>query len=163
MAQSALVATRLGATDLPTTVAELGAALTAFRPELEATDEARAAARFLLLDPPLPWPARPGYGLIASGGVALLPGWARRALRLPAGGPATTLAGGAGHARHPGGALGDGRRRPGASAGRGVLSRAVADRGDELLDALEGALHVVPGRGRHGQLDDRLARSTSPA
>ena len=97
VAQSALVATRLGATDLPTTVAELGEALTAFRPELEATAEARAAARFLLLDPPLPWPARPGYGLIASGGVALLPGWARRALRLPDGGPATTLAGGAGH------------------------------------------------------------------
>ena len=77
-------------------MAELGAALTAYRPELEATDEARSAARFLLLDPPLPWVARPGYGLIASGGVALLPQWARRALWLPAGGPATALAGGAG-------------------------------------------------------------------
>jgi uncharacterized protein (DUF2236 family) len=94
--QSALVAGLLGATDLPTSVAELDAALTAYRPELEATDAARDAARFLLLDPPLPWPARPGYGLIASGGVAVLPGWARRALRLPAGGPATVLAGGAG-------------------------------------------------------------------
>ena len=40
---------------------------TAYRPELEATDEAREAARFLLLDPPLPWVARPGYGLIATG------------------------------------------------------------------------------------------------
>ena len=97
VAQSALVAGRLGATDLPTTVSELDAALAAARPELEATDEARAAARFLLLDPPLPWAARPGYGLIASGGVALLPRWARRALRLPAGGPVTALAGGAGH------------------------------------------------------------------
>ena len=96
VAQSALVAGRLGATDLPTTVAELGEALAAYRPELEATAEARAAARFLLLDPPLPWAARPGYGLIASGGVALLPHWARRALRLPAGGPMTALAGGAG-------------------------------------------------------------------
>jgi uncharacterized protein (DUF2236 family) len=97
VAQSALVAGRLGALDLPTTVAELAEALTAYRPELEATPQAREAARFLLLDPPLPWPARPGYGLIASGGVAVLPGWARRALRLPAGGPATVLAGGAGH------------------------------------------------------------------
>ena len=69
---------------------------TGFRPELEATDEARAAARFLLLEPPLPWPARPGYGLIASGGVAVLPRWARRALRLPVDGPLPALAGGAG-------------------------------------------------------------------
>ena len=96
VAQSALVASRLGATELPTTVAELDAALTGFRPELEATDEARAAARFLLLEPPLPWPARPGYGLIASGGVAVLPRWARRALRLPVDGPLPALAGGAG-------------------------------------------------------------------
>ncbi len=94
--QSALVAGRLGATDLPLTVAELAAALAAYRPELEPTAEARAAARFLLLDPPLPWAARPGYGLIASGGVALLPHWARRALRIPVGGPTAALAGGAG-------------------------------------------------------------------
>jgi len=94
--QSALVAGRLGATDLPTTVADLGAALTAYRSELEATAEARDAARFLLLEPPLPWVARPGYGLIATGGVAVLPGWARRALRLPLGGPAQAVASGVG-------------------------------------------------------------------
>jgi uncharacterized protein (DUF2236 family) len=94
--QSALVARRLGATDVPTTVAELDDALTTYRPELEATPEARDAARFLLLDPPLPWPARPGYVLIASGGVAVLAPWARRALRLPVEGPLALLAGGAG-------------------------------------------------------------------
>jgi uncharacterized protein (DUF2236 family) len=94
--QSALVASRLGATGLPTTVADLRAALTEYRPELEATAEARDAARFLLLDPPLPWVARPGYGLIATGGVAVLPGWARRALRLPVAGPGMRLASGAG-------------------------------------------------------------------
>ena len=34
---------------------------------------ARDAARFLLLHPPLPWSARPGYGALAGAGVALLP------------------------------------------------------------------------------------------
>jgi len=94
--QSALVARRLGATDVPTTAAALESALEAYRPELEATDAARDAARFLLLDPPLPWAARPGYGLIATGGVALLPGWARRWLRLPLIGPAHSVASGVG-------------------------------------------------------------------
>ena len=90
--QSAVVARRLGAVDVPTSVADLRSALAAYRPELEATDEARDAARFLLLDPPLPWAARPGYGLIATGGVAVLPGWARLALRLPVVGPVATVA-----------------------------------------------------------------------
>ncbi|GAA4403288.1 oxygenase MpaB family protein [Fodinibacter luteus] len=94
--QAAVVARRLGATEVPTTVAGLDAALTAFRPELEATDAARDAARFLLLDPPLPWAARPGYGLIATGGVAVLPAWARRTLDLPLAGPLGPVAGGIG-------------------------------------------------------------------
>ena len=97
VAQSALVAGRLGATDLPVTVAELDQALSGYRSELESTEGAREAARFLLLDPPLPWAARPGYGLIASGGVAVLPAWARQELGLPTGGPVAALAGGAGH------------------------------------------------------------------
>jgi uncharacterized protein (DUF2236 family) len=81
--QSGSVAARLGATSPPTTVAELERRLTAFRPELAATQACRDAARFLLLDPPLPLAARPGYGLLAAGAVASLPGWARRELRLP--------------------------------------------------------------------------------
>jgi uncharacterized protein (DUF2236 family) len=81
--QSGSVAARLGATSPPTTVAELERRLTAFRPELSATQASRDAARFLLLDPPLPLAARPGYGLLAAGAVASLPGWARRELRLP--------------------------------------------------------------------------------
>lgn len=91
--QSAVVARLLGAQDVPTDVASLDAALAAYRPVLRASPDALDAARFLLLDPPLPWVARPGYGLIASGGVALLPGWARRALRLPVPGPVAGLAG----------------------------------------------------------------------
>jgi uncharacterized protein (DUF2236 family) len=81
--QTAAVAARLGATAPPTSVAELDARLAAFRPELAATAACRDAARFLLLDPPLPLAARPGYGLLAAGAVASLPGWARRELRLP--------------------------------------------------------------------------------
>ena len=81
--QSGGVAARLGATAPPATVAELDRRLADFRPELRATSASRDAARFLLLDPPLPLAARPGYGLLAAGAVASLPGWARRELSLP--------------------------------------------------------------------------------
>ncbi|WP_299447777.1 oxygenase MpaB family protein [uncultured Phycicoccus sp.] len=91
--QAGLVARRLGATEVPTTVRGLDAAIEAYRPVLRASDAARDAARFLLLDPPLPWTARPGYGLIAAGGVATLPDWARRELRLPVPAAAARAAG----------------------------------------------------------------------
>jgi uncharacterized protein (DUF2236 family) len=81
--QTNRAATLLGATDLPTTVQELDDVIAAYRPELESTAAALEATRFMLLNPPVPLVARPGYALIAAGGVALLPIWARRALRLP--------------------------------------------------------------------------------
>ena len=59
------------------------AGIEAYRPELASTPEAREAARFLLVHPPLPLPARPGYAALAAGAVAMLPRWARRPLRLP--------------------------------------------------------------------------------
>lgn len=83
VAQACVVATRLGVVDPPTTVAGLDAAIESYRPELEGTPAARDAARFLLLHPPLPWSARPGYGALAGAGVALLPPWARHQLALP--------------------------------------------------------------------------------
>jgi uncharacterized protein (DUF2236 family) len=83
VAQSCVVATRVGLSDPPTTVAELDAAIESYRPELAGTPAARDAARFLLLHPPLPWSARPAYGALAGAGVALLPLWARRHLALP--------------------------------------------------------------------------------
>jgi uncharacterized protein (DUF2236 family) len=83
VAQSCVVATRLGVLDPPTTVAGLDAAIESYQPELAGTPQARDAARFLLLHPPLPWSARPGYGALAATGVALLPSWARRDLALP--------------------------------------------------------------------------------
>ncbi|MGI8675412.1 MAG: oxygenase MpaB family protein [Nocardioidaceae bacterium] len=83
VAQVARVGTALGAADLPTTKAGLDEALTAFRSELRSTPEARAAARFLLLHPPLPLPARAPYAVLAAAAVGLLPRWARWPLRLP--------------------------------------------------------------------------------
>ncbi len=94
--QAALVARLLGATEVPTDVGGLRTALASYRPVLRATPAARDAARFLLLDPPLPWTARPGYGLVAAGGVAVLPRWARRELRLPVTTPSRRVAGGLG-------------------------------------------------------------------
>ncbi|KAA1415432.1 DUF2236 domain-containing protein [Nocardioides humilatus] len=83
VAQTAEVARRLGVTDPPTTEAELRATLAAFRPELRSTPEAREAARYLLLRPPLPLPARAPYVVLVAAAVGLLPVWTRRHLRLP--------------------------------------------------------------------------------
>ena len=83
VAQSCVVATRLGVIDPPTTVAGLNAAIDSYRTELQGTEAARDAARFLLLRPPLPWSARPGYSAMAGAAVSLLPQWARQPLRLP--------------------------------------------------------------------------------
>ena len=83
VAQSCVVATKIGVIDPPMTVAELDAAIASSRPERKSTAEARDAARFLLLRPPLPWSARLGYGALAGAAVALLPVWARQHLRLP--------------------------------------------------------------------------------
>lgn len=83
VAQSARTALDLGACGVPTSTAELARALELFRPELESTPAARAAARYLLIDPPLPLPMRPAYLLLAGAAVGLLPVWARWPLRLP--------------------------------------------------------------------------------
>lgn len=83
VAQASLVAERLGVIDPPTTVAELRQVLDDFRPELRATDEARAAVRFLVLHPDLPMAARPAYAVLIAAGIALMPRWTRRPLRLP--------------------------------------------------------------------------------
>lgn len=81
--QGGLVASALGVVDPPTTVAGLRACIEGYRPELESTAAAREAARFLLVHPPLPLAAKPGYAALAAGAVAMLPRWARRPLRLP--------------------------------------------------------------------------------
>lgn len=77
------VARRLGSEEPPASVAELRAHLREFRPELRGTHEAREAARFLLIEPPLPVAAWPAYALLAAASVSLLPAWVRWPLRLP--------------------------------------------------------------------------------
>ncbi|GGX72878.1 hypothetical protein GCM10010358_28980 [Streptomyces minutiscleroticus] len=77
---TARVAAALGVTDPPRDRAER---LAAYRPELRATPEALATARFILYRPPLPLAARPPYAALTAAAVASLPPWARGPLRLP--------------------------------------------------------------------------------
>ncbi|MGY4961956.1 oxygenase MpaB family protein [Streptomyces sp. 900105245] len=83
VADTARIAESLGVTDPPRDLRGLTDSLATYRPELRATAEARAAARFLLLQPPLPLTARPFYAGLAANAVALLPSWARSMLLLP--------------------------------------------------------------------------------
>ncbi|MEY3619305.1 MAG: hypothetical protein RL726_2003 [Actinomycetota bacterium] len=83
VADMAIIATALGVVDAPRSQAELRTALRKYRPELRSSAEARDAARYLLLTPPLPIVVRPAYGLLAAAAVSLMPAWTRVPLRLP--------------------------------------------------------------------------------
>ncbi|KUN30290.1 hypothetical protein AQJ23_01145 [Streptomyces antibioticus] len=79
----ARIAQALGVPDPPRTRDQLARRLDAYRPELRSTAPARDAARFLLLNPPVPLAARLPYGVLAANAVSALPGWAADELRLP--------------------------------------------------------------------------------
>ncbi|MFF7813710.1 oxygenase MpaB family protein [Streptomyces sp. NPDC007945] len=83
VADMAHVARRLGVTRPPETRDELVKCLVRYRPELRATAESRATARYLLADPPLPRPVLLPYSLLAAAAAELLPPWARSAIDLP--------------------------------------------------------------------------------
>jgi len=83
VADLARIGAGLGVPDPPRTEAELAERIRQYRPELAGTAQSREAARFLLLNPPLPLVTRLPYGVLAAAAVSLLPGWARRPLRLP--------------------------------------------------------------------------------
>ncbi len=83
VADLARIGDGLGVPDPPRTEAELAARIARYRAELAGTPQARQAARFLLLSPPLPAIARAPYGVLAAAAVSLLPAWARRPLGLP--------------------------------------------------------------------------------
>lgn len=82
VSQARTASTLLGATDLPANVNELREQLHEHRTLLRSTPAAVDAGHFLLREPPLPIAARPGYMLVARGGVAALPKWAREGLGL---------------------------------------------------------------------------------
>jgi uncharacterized protein (DUF2236 family) len=79
----ARVAITLGVPDPPRSVAGLRDRLDAYRPELSGTPSAREAARFLLLQPPVPLAARGPYAVLGATAVSLLPWWAKVMLRIP--------------------------------------------------------------------------------
>ena len=81
--QMARIASELGVPAPPKSVRAVRDQLRSFRPELRGTPEAREAARYLLVQPPMPLAARPAYGALAAAAVALLPRWARLPLALP--------------------------------------------------------------------------------
>lgn len=83
VADVAVVARALGVIAPPESERELRARIARFRPELRGTSEARTAARYLLLQPPMPLVARAPYALLASAAVSLMPAWTRLPLRLP--------------------------------------------------------------------------------
>ncbi|MEA5363505.1 oxygenase MpaB family protein [Amycolatopsis sp., V23-08] len=83
VAETAVVAEKLGVREPPRTRDELEHAIAEYRPELRGTREAREAARFLLVTPPIPWAARAPYAVLAAAGVAMMPMWTRWPLRLP--------------------------------------------------------------------------------
>ena len=83
VAQSGVVAAKLGVLDPPQDEAQLRTALAAFRPELRSTEHAREAIRYLLWHPELPAAARPADLTLAAAAIALMPVWTRRQLRLP--------------------------------------------------------------------------------
>lgn len=83
VAQTAVVARKLGVLEPPTTEAEVAEVLAAYRPELRGTVEAREALSFLLLRPPLPMVARAPYAVLTAAAVAMMPAWTRLPLRLP--------------------------------------------------------------------------------
>jgi uncharacterized protein (DUF2236 family) len=83
VADMARIGLALGVPDPPMSQASLALRIEAYRGELAATEQSRQAARFLLLQPPLPAIALAPYGVLAAAAVSLLPGWARALLRLP--------------------------------------------------------------------------------
>lgn len=83
VAEAGVIARALGVDAPPETEQQLREHLHLFRGELEGTRDAREAARYLLINPPLPLAGRAVYGLIAGAAVSLMPAWTRWPLRLP--------------------------------------------------------------------------------
>lgn len=81
VAEMSVVARRLGAEDLPLSVAELKATLESFRPEMKMGAQAREAWKFLF-SPPLPIWGRAPYGVIAAAALTSLPDWVLKDMKI---------------------------------------------------------------------------------
>lgn len=76
------IGAELGVIDPPRSRAELRDRLQSYRPELATSAATHETVRFLAL-PPVSWAARPAYGVVFAAAASMLPGFARRQLRLP--------------------------------------------------------------------------------
>lgn len=82
LAQTAVVAGKLGVPDPPRSEAALRATLARYRPELRGTEQAHEAVEVLLRRPDLPAVALPAYRALAASAIALVPPWMRHELGL---------------------------------------------------------------------------------
>src|SRR5699024_1019705 len=67
----------LGVENPPETVAQLHGQLQEFRTDLVVTPSALESADFVIHNPPVAALAKPGFALLTSGAISLLPGFAR--------------------------------------------------------------------------------------
>lgn len=83
VAQTALVAEKIGVRIAPRSRRDLDAVLASYRPMLAWSQPPQDAADLLIKQAPLlPRYARPAYAALAGGAISLLPSWARSELRL---------------------------------------------------------------------------------
>lgn len=79
----AVIARALGVPAPPQSELALRDQLQSYRHELRRTPESHETLRYLMLQPPLPLPARAGYTVLVAATVATLPRWSRSMLGLP--------------------------------------------------------------------------------
>ncbi|RRZ92938.1 oxygenase MpaB family protein [Erwinia sp. 198] len=77
-AEAAVVAEALGAEQVPKTVQEVEAYLTAMRPQLRCDERTRAVLAVLLTMPAPSWQARPAMRTMMMAGIELLPEWTQQ-------------------------------------------------------------------------------------
>ena len=100
-AEMAMLANRLGATDVPATRRDVATYLASMRPTLRCDARTRDVARTLLEQPATSVAAMPLQRILLDAGVDLLPDWAAamHGLDMPMGRRLAVRAGGAGAAR----------------------------------------------------------------
>ena len=78
-----MIAAKLGVPAPPKTEQALRDQMKSFKNELQSTAESRDAIKYLMFNPPLPYPARAAYYSLVAATVATLPAWSRDMLRIP--------------------------------------------------------------------------------